>query len=485
MTGQKVFQTQDLNQFLMMFMLGGITGLVYMMLTPVYWLLFLGIAIMIAVFINNRVGLLIILVTLFISNWLFGVLRIIPKELTWLSDVIVMTTTAKMIFLQAKEKGLKKTPIDFVLVAILLLGLISALYNRISPVTLIFGFRNFFKYVLLFFVFVNIEHDEKFYRHFLILIFILALIQIPVTVIQAHIYGNIGEDIADNVSGTLGKKATGAMAIFVSFTISFIIGFYTQHRKIVLIILAILCLIPIILGSGQFGFYIVPVAALICWIYGNPKTLRNLLKIPVMLTALVTLILVGINFHDNLYNGKLLDIIKSPSRLYQFNLKLRKEGTFGRFQVIKVSNEILAEHLPNLIIGTGPGNASESFFNKFQGKLEKQYQGRKIGGIQFTTIILEFGYLGLLLFLYLFYCLLKMNYKLYCKTPSKFWKSMAVGYNGMVFTFIAGIFYNPVWFYDVLAFSFWFVSAALVIQYQKIQENNLQSIKHSNYFAAN
>ena len=164
-------------------------------------------------------------------------------------------------------------------------------------------------------------------------------------------------------------------------------------------------------------------------------------------------------------------MIKSPSKLYKFNLKFRKEGTYGRFQVIKVSNQLLTKNIANFLIGFGPGNASESFFDEYKGKWEKQYQGRKIGGIQLTAIILEFGYLGLVLFLYMFYRLLRMNNFLYNNTQSEFWKSIAIGYNGMVFTYIAGMFYNPVWFYDVLAFTFWFVSAALAIQWHKVKEN--------------
>ncbi len=472
MVREKLLSFNYVTQLLLMLMLGGFTGLVYTTLTPKWWLLFLGMAILIAVFISNRVGFFIILATLFIFNWLFGVFRAVPKEITWLPDVIVLILTAKVIFLQAREKRFKSTPIDTVLILLLLLGLVSAIYNTVSPVTFIFGCRNFFKYVLLFYILRNIEPKEKFYRLFLILLFILALAQIPITIAQATYYGNIGEDIADNVSGTLGWKATGAMAIFMCFFISMITGFYIQQRKLVFLLLGLTSMIPIVLGSGQFGFYIVPPAILLCWIFGTPKTAKNLLKIPAMLAALVMIIWIGINLHDSLYQGKLLESIKSPSKMYKFNFQTRKEGTFGRFQVIKVSNQLLSQHIPNLFIGFGPGNASESFFDEYNGKWEKQYQGRKISGIQFTAIILEFGYLGLLLFLFMFYCLFKMNKQLYHNTQSEFWKSIAIGYNGMIFTYMVGIIYNPVWFYDVLAFTFWFVSAALAIQWHQIMEKD-------------
>jgi len=452
-----------------MFFLGGVTGIIYMMLSPIWWLLFLGITIMIAVSINNRVGFLIILATLFGFHWLFGVFKAIPKELTWLPDIIIVALTGKMLFLQARQKLFKKTTIDLALLMVILLGLVSALYNNVSPITLVFGFRNFFKYVLMFYILRNIEHDEKFYRIFLISLFVLALLQIPVTIVQAIVYGNIGEDIADNISGTLGWKATGAMAIFMCFAIAIIIGFYTQTRKIIFLVLAASCMIPIILGSGQFGFYIVPPAFIICWFLGNQKSLKNILKIPILLAALSIFGLIGIDFHDNVYRGNLLESITSPAKFYQFNFQLRKEGTFGRFQVIDVANQMLAKNPLNLLIGFGPGNASESFFREYSGDVEKQFQGRKIGGIQFTLIILEFGYIGLLLFVFIFFCLLRLNYKFYNNIEDKFWRSIAVGYYGILFAYMAGIFYNPVWFYDVLAFIFWFISAALVNQWDSVK----------------
>ncbi|MDZ7399407.1 MAG: hypothetical protein ONB37_04490 [candidate division KSB1 bacterium] len=468
----KTAQANYITQLALMFILGGLAGLVYVMLTPMWWLVFLGMATLVAVFISNRVGFLIILATLFIFNWLFGVLRVIPKEITWLPDVILIILTAKVAFLQAGEKRFKGTPIDMAILAIILLGIISAMYNTVSPFTVILGFRNFFKYVLMFYILRNIEPNEKFYRLFFWLLFIFALIQIPVTIMQALYYGNIGEDIADNVSGTLGWRTTGAMAVFMGFFASMLAGLYVQQRKLVFLFLGALSFIPVILGSGLFGFYIIPPATLISLIFGYPKTLKNLFKLISLIGIMSVLIWTGINFHDHFYQGKLAETIRSPKKFYRFNLNYRKEGTFGRFQAVKVANDLLSQHLPHLMIGFGPGNASDSFFSQYKGRLEKQFQGRKISGVQLSVILLEFGYIGLALFLYLFYRLLKINSIFYKATQSDFWKSISIGYNGMVFCYIAAVIYNPAWFFDVLAFTFWFISAAIVIRSDKYLEGS-------------
>ncbi|MDZ7375779.1 MAG: hypothetical protein ONB13_04085, partial [candidate division KSB1 bacterium] len=105
-------------------------------------------------------------------------------------------------------------------------------------------------------------------------------------------------------------------------------------------------------------------------------------------------------------------------------------------------------------------------------RLEKQFQGRKISGVQLSVILLEFGYVGLALFLYLFYRLLKINSIFYKATQSDFWKSISIGYNGVVFCYIAAVIYNPAWFFDVLAFTFWFISAAIVIRSDKYLEGS-------------
>jgi len=477
MIAVKSLQIAQWYQILLMFVLGAMTGLVYITLSPVWWLMFLGIAIMTAVFINNRSGVLIILAALFILQWLFGVFRIIPKEITWLPDVIILIMTAKFLYLQGNKKNWTGTPIDVFMLAILALGLVSAIYNNISVITFLFGFRKFFKYILMFYILRNIEHNEKFYRFFLFALFILILIQIPVTITQAIAYGTIGKDVADNVSGTLGWKATGAMALLMSFTISMMTGFYMQTKKALFLILAGLFIIPIILGSGQFGFVIAPLAVLICWTLAHRITVKKLIQLPILVAITVMLIIPAINYHDYRYKGNLAKFFSSPSEIYNLNIQTRKEGSFGRFQVMDVAHQILFENLPQLFVGFGPGNASESYFGEYSGKLEKEFRGLKIWGIQYTAIILEYGFVGLILFLLLFYRLWRMNRRLYFSSSDRFWKSISLGYNGLLFTYIAGALYNPVWYYDVLSFTFWFVTAGLVIQTDFENKKDLASLK--------
>ena len=472
MTSIKWTESANFSQLLIMFILGSMTGLIYMTLTPVWWLMFLAIAIMIAIFISNKVGILIILATLFVFHWLFGVFRAIPKEITWLPDVIILIMAAKILYLQAKKNRWENSPIDLIILSILLLGIISAVYNNVTVVTLLFGFRKFFKYTLMFFILRNIEQDSQFYRSFLIVLFILALLQIPVTIVQAIYFGTIGRDIADNISGTLGGNATGAMALFMSFVISMMMGFYTQTKRIVFILLSAGFLIPIILGSGQFGLLIAPIAALICWILGRPFTLKNMLKIPLIISVIIMLVLPGINYHDARYKGNMTKFLKSPAELYTLNIQNRKEGTFGRFQVIDVAHQLLFEHIPSTIVGFGPGNASQSYFSEYSGRLDKEYHGFKIWGIQYTATILEYGFLGLILFLLLFFQLWRINRRFYHQTQSQFWKAISVGYNGVLFVYIVGSFYNPVWYYDILSFTFWFITAGLIVQMGTEMANN-------------
>lgn len=485
MTALRSLQTIHLSQILLMFILGAMTGLIYMTLTPMWWLVFLGIAIMIAVFTNNQTGVLIILATLFIFHWLFGVFKIIPKEITWLPDVIILVMTAKFLYLQANKRRWQGSTIDAIIMVILIFGLFSAIYNDVSMVTIMFGFRKFFKYTLMFFILRNIEHQGKFYRFFLVSLFVLALLQIPVTIVQAISFGTVGKDVADKVSGTLGWKATGAMALFMSFVMSMMMGFYTQTKKYIYLVLCICFLIPIMLGSGQFGFIIAPFAVIICWFLGNRLTLTNMLKIPLFLIIMAMFIIPGINYHDSRYKGNLSKFITSPSEVYSLNIEKRKEGTFGRFEVIEVAHQLLLENLPQLLIGFGPGNASESYFSDYSGQLEKKYPGLKIWGIQYTAIILEYGFLGLLLFLLLFYLVWRANRNFYHQAEDPFWKAISVGYNGVLFTYLVGCLYNPVWYYDILAFSFWFISAALVVQAEKLEKETPRARRISGEMSAN
>jgi hypothetical protein len=50
----------------------------------------------------------------------------------------------------------------------------------------------------------------------------------------------------------------------------------------------------------------------------------------------------------------------------------------------------------------------------------------------------------------------------------------------VLFTYLAGCLYNPAWYYDILAFTFWFISAALVVQANKSMDENSQAKRISN-----
>lgn len=460
----------NLSQIVVVLALGGLTGLIYVALSPIWWLLFLGIALMVSIFANNRIGIIIILASIFLFNWLFGVLQIIPKEITWLPDVIIFVFAVKAIYIVADRREWKNTPFDLVVLLLILIGVISALYSNVSFVTMLLGFRNYFKYVLMFSLLRNIEREERFYRVFLYVILVLSLIQIPITTVQTIIYGTYGEDVADQVVGTLGGKATGAMAILMTFIVSLLTGLLIQTKNYLYLLAIFGCALPVIFGSGQFGFYTIPLVIIIGLAFGSRFSTKNILKAPVYLGVLVLVTWFAMNYHDSRYSGNIIKFFSSPSKLVDLNNQFRKEGSFGRFQVIKVSNQLLVQDPINFLFGFGPGNASESYFTDYSGRLDKVYSGRKIGGIQYTSIILEFGYVGLLLFLIFLYQLWRFNMRLYDKLDDKFWKAISLGYNGMLFAYIAAWVYNPVWFYDVLAFTFWFTTTALFVKWDRMVE---------------
>ncbi|MBN1155738.1 hypothetical protein JXB12_12540 [candidate division KSB1 bacterium] len=465
--------SDNLSQIVLIIALGGLTGLIYVALSPIWWLLFLGIALLISIFMNNKVGLIIIFASTFLFNWLFGVLEIIPKEITWLPDVIIFVFAAKALYIQAEKRQWRSTSFDLIMLLLLLIGVFSALYNNVSFVTMLLGLRNYFKYVLMFYILRNIEMEEKFYRVFLYVLIVLGLLQIPITVVQTIFYGTYGEDVADQVVGTLGWKATGAMAILMTFMVSILTGLLIQTKNYLYLLGIIGCIFPVIFGSGQFGFYTIPLVILICLIIGSSFTIQNVIKAPIYLAVLVLLTWLAMNYHDSRYSGNIIDFFSSPSKLVVLNDQLRKEGTFGRYQVIKISHQLLLEDPVNFLFGYGPGNASESYFTKYSGKLDKEYEGRKIGGIQYTSIILEFGFVGLILFLLLYLQLWRFNLKLYNKLDSRFWRGISLGYNGILFVYLAGLVYNPVWFYDVLAFPFWFTTTALFVLSDRITDSQL------------
>ncbi|RMD97262.1 MAG: hypothetical protein D6814_09840, partial [Calditrichaeota bacterium] len=209
---------------------------------PSWWFASLFGILALILFMNHNIGVLMLFVSIFLIDWISEFLGLLPRQFTWLPEIILAILFAKIIFLKIVNKNILGSSIDKLMLLLICSAIIGAVVNAMNPIVAILGFRNFFKYIIMFYILLNLNLDEIFFKKMIKLLIIVALLQIPITIAEWQIYG-----IGDNVVGTLGRNTTGVMAIFLAFIASFLIGFYMHSGKILYLLMIVPLFIPIVL----------------------------------------------------------------------------------------------------------------------------------------------------------------------------------------------------------------------------------------------
>ena len=113
----------------------------------------------------------------------------------------------------------------------------------------------------------------------------------------------------------------------------------------------------------------------------------------------------------------------------------------------------------NFLFGFGPGSTSKSYFNELGNR--RNTFGISYGLSQWVTMSLEYGWIGAILFLWLFIPLFRINQKFFRATKDRYWKSISFGFKGILFTYLMGIFYSRVFRLDILSFIFWLFASII------------------------
>jgi hypothetical protein len=82
-------------------------------------------------------------------------------------------------------------------------------------------------------------------------------------------------------------------------------------------------------------------------------------------------------------------------------------------------------------------------------------------GIQVFSTVLELGYGGLAAYLMMLCSVLRVAGRAAAVVTDDYWRGICCGFEGVWFMFVAATVYTHVWNLDVLAFTFWFLFAAV------------------------
>jgi hypothetical protein len=418
--------------------------------SPMMALMSLSIVIGIVVFADSRYAILIILTGIFAFDWLASSVGVIPRQFSWVPEVTLMILSVKLVLSRMlTRKKLLKTPIDLTFLMVIVVGVIATIVHSAHPIVAVVGFRNYLKYMVMFYLIVNLGLDEKALKQIIKWFIVFMAAQIPISIIQSFFWG------ADFSGGTIGPGLLGQLSLTI---ISTMIGFAIYKGLKLRYVFFCLSLIFVwVTSSALAPFFLLPPIVLFLLRRHFP---RRYLPVVVLgcIVVMIPIYYAVLQIFPVVGGTDMGYYLLSPGNVYRGQLGQQSSGVLNRFSGIAYAHNMIAEDPIKVLVGVGPGNASPSFFSHYSG----QFFGIKTSyTAQLARVILEFGYLGLFFFLMMIFRIFKMNSKFMSGVDDNYWKAISFGFDGTIMAYVLGISYFPVWNDDLVPFTFWFFAAAI------------------------
>jgi len=395
-------------------------------------------------------------------------LGLIPRQVTWLSDVFILLFAFRVFFF-AKAKFMdQRDPFRIPLLLFSVVFVCSTLLNRVSPIVTLVTIRQYFKYVILYLAITSLPMSLKDISWSLRFLFHVVLIQVPIIII-CFLLGIRGDYLAGGL-GSAGGTAVLVVLCIASANV-FIAEYIHRRRFLSLLKFLAVSMVPAI-SEIKFGILILPISVTITALLAFAKHSKRALITAIILVPLVLgLIMAYRSIYPSTfarfgswsywsdYVNQEYEIEKLPGHLY-----------LGRMARIRIASTHITDNLAAAFFGEGPGETSDSYFEAGKGSLYPTILG-DVSGIQFSLVLLELGILGLFLSGWIMIRLPRGLAKLYKVTTIGEDKALICGLFGTSMILIACIFYMPVIFYaDPTSYLFWVSAAYLSLSMRKLKE---------------
>lgn len=410
---------------------------------------FLGVCVLL----QSKYAILAILINIFFFDWLSNTVGVMPRQFTWIPEIMLISLSMKLVCIRMMERKalLLRTPIDRILLMVIISAIVTSMVHSAHPITTLLGFRNYLKYILMFYLIINLGFDERAIKQIITCFLVLMAIQIPISTIQRL---SLGPDYS---GGVLGPGLLGLLSLSV---ISTMLGFALYRgMRVRCILFSLLLMLTWIVSSAKAPFFLLPPTLLFLM---RRRLFRRSSPILVstVIVILVPMYFIAVKLFPTAAQTDLGHYLFSPRNAYYAQLGYEKSGGLNRLSGIAYAHGLVRESPVRTLFGVGPGNASSSFFSRFNGRF---YLPGASLMTQLARVILEFGYLGFFLFLMMIFKVFRMNSDFMSKVGDSYWKSISFGFEGTIFCYVLGIAYFPVWNDDLVPFTFWFFASAIYV----------------------
>lgn len=334
-----------------------------------------------------------------------SLLNKLPWALALISMLLLLPVSLQFI-------SLKQIPVFIWLALIFMLYALLVTFTQWDSMSqFLAGFKRYFQMYGLMFALALITFKPKQYALWLKLLLIIALIQLPVALLQRFLLGDIAggaAELTDRVAGTLGSSAEGGsasaqMAAFLIMATSFIVARFKEGviQQSKAIWLSLFCLIPLALGETKIVIILLPLVWFVLmrqeFKQHTSKFLLQMLAI-MAVTSVLGLIYIGLN--KGVIPGMTnVDIIKQT---LEYNVGSQGYGTYILNRTTVMAFWWLNHgwnDLTGMLFGHGLGSSYFNAGNAVAGNIAVSYIGYGIDLTTASSLLWDTGVLGLLLFI--------------------------------------------------------------------------------------
>lgn len=432
-------------------------------------------------------------VELFVQKWLPDSVGSASRYAS--EGLLIVAFIALLLDRMRAGKPWKRTPLDIPLLLFVGVGILSAVVNRIPILVAGLGFRILLRYVLLFYLIIQIGYTHEAARKLIRAILFLASIVIGIGFLQALIgppitrilhveETRIGEQTLRTISGvltargryifsTLGRYDALGVYLTVIFLLALALYYYypIYRRKLGCFVVATgVCLLLTMSRQSWVAIYVA------LWTWGLIARKKRFVNLMVLLLAISGVIFLMINVAPHLVRyfstqelgqATILTRILEPFSRDYFEVSAYRGGRF--FTLRFIGGRIL-ELSPWLGFGPGRfGSITATYFGFSTADLlgVEPWQVHFADDVNWITILGQYGLLGVITFLSMFWVLFRYACRIYRRpmhrrSPEVLTKSIALTCIGCIPVLVLLGFLGPNFEQRAVAMYFWTIMGLLV-----------------------
>lgn len=403
----------------------------------------------------------ILFISIFFIDYLIFNLKILPRHLALIPEMLTILVTMAILFLAAVNKSIATSTKYFVLLLIYCLHLVAGIISNATPAGVILsGIRIYLKYIPFFFLPAVYEFSDRDIAKQFKFLLICTIIQLPVAVYQRFIESK-GSLSGDAVRGTLNNSST--LSVFLICGIALLLAFLYKKRikRSLFFIIFFLFFLPTTINETKGTVILLPVALIVTTFFmsGIKRKSKQILFVLAALFALASIFEpIYDHYQKPRYGLGIRDFFTSERGGMRKSVYKGLSGENsvlrpGRVDAVILPFEILGKEPHKLIFGLGIGNVSFSFLKGFSGEYTKY---NFLIRASMSNLLWEIGILGVILFL-AFFCLVFLDaYRL--RRSDDLSGAIALGWTAVVVILVLSLFYINYIHRNVIVYLFWYIS---------------------------